>query len=83
MVAGVAVGDADRFGTCFVAGIVLAVQMERGGVQVDALRRNAETLCGFASDSDEEFGEACLEKLVRHPPQPIVVEVFWFDSRSE
>lgn len=71
MVAGVAVGDVDLFGSASsFAGVVLAVQMERGGVQVDALRGNAKTLGGFASDSDEEFGEACLKEFVQYPPQP-------------
>lgn len=32
MVAGVAVGDADLFGTASIAGVVLAGQMEKDGV---------------------------------------------------
>lgn len=84
VLARVAVGYADllglvlllfsSFGFVVAAAAVTAVEVERGGVEMDALRlRETEALRGLARDPHEHLGEAGLEELIQDPPQPVVV----------
>jgi hypothetical protein len=74
MVTGVAVGYAKLFGVLrSVVGVVTAVQVKRGRVEMNAVCTDAETLGGLGGGADEQLGEISLVEFVQDPSKTVVV----------
>ena len=66
-------GDADGSGPFLVVFGVLSVEVQGGGVQVDAAWGDPKAASGLHRHADEDLAKIGLKELIQNPPQLVVI----------